>query len=313
MGMKRAVLGLPLVLLVLSLILSAAAGERSGIDAVPSPVQQQPRMQPFVHGYYLNWAGYSVENLSAIEALPPGSVTHVYAQFNVPTVVQCEGVVSFWVGMDGANSPTVEQTGVAALWNPNTNEAYYFAWWEMYPKMPYTIPSMKMKAGDEMEASVGYDEGTQTFTFTIRDLTTGSSFTQILKAPSKGANAPLRTSAEWVVERPMTRYRGQTIVLPLAEFAEPVVFKKCLAVVRGEKVGIKGSGDGTYDAMTMVDPSQPNDNPSPEFLPLTSVKAHGEYSFSVTWLNSGAPYVVGKKTPFGERISHLLWGSGFES
>ncbi|MFB0569264.1 MAG: G1 family glutamic endopeptidase [Nitrososphaeria archaeon] len=310
--MKRVSLGLSLVLLVLSLALSTAAGEGSGIECVVRLIQQQPGIR-VIHGYYLNWAGYAVENLSLGEPLPPGSVTYVYGQFNVPTVVESEGCVSFWVGIDGCNSPTVEQTGAAALWNPITNEAFYYAWWEMYPQMPYTIGGIEIKAGDVMEASVEYDAATQTFTFRIKDLTAGSSFTQTRKAPKAGPKAPLRTSAEWVVERPMARLRGQIVLLPLAEFTEPVVFRHCQAIVSGEVVGIKGSGEGTYDEMTMVDPSQTNPNQPPEFLPLTSIRARGKYSFCVTWLNAGEPHILEstKTKPFGERLGHLLGGSGF--
>lgn len=306
--MKRAVLVLPLVLLVFSLALSPVAGESGGVRL---QVQQQPRMR-IMHGYYLNWAGYSVENLSRGVPLPPGSVTYVYGQFNVPLIVECDGVVSFWVGIDGANSPTVEQTGVAALWNPYENVAYYFAWWEMYPQMPYTIGSMVIEAGDVMEASVEFDDGTQTFTFTIKDLTTGASFTTARTVHGGGPNFPLRTSAEWVVERPMMRYQGDILVLPLAEFKEPVVFDDCWAVVNGEWVGIKGMGKGTYDQMTMVDPSQKNKKPPRDALRLTSVKARGKHAFSVKWLNAGNLYSLNSESAvaFGDRISRLLWGSG---
>ncbi|MGC2035583.1 MAG: G1 family glutamic endopeptidase, partial [Thermoplasmata archaeon] len=73
-----------------------------------------------------NWAGYAATGSA-------GTVTKASANWIVPTVT-CNSSYSlalFWVGIDGYNTGTVEQTGT---WDEcYEGSAYYGAWWELYP------------------------------------------------------------------------------------------------------------------------------------------------------------------------------------
>src|SRR5581483_7426596 len=63
------------------------------------------------HSTSTNWSGYAVAG---------GRYTTVWS--------------SFWIGLDGDTSNTVEQTGTEA--DCSSGRAVYSAWYEMYPKYP---------------------------------------------------------------------------------------------------------------------------------------------------------------------------------
>src|SRR5438270_3710030 len=102
-----------------------------------------------------NWAGYAV-NSSA------GSVSAVSGSWTVPTVTGTSNAwSSAWVGIDGYNSSTVEQTGTEQ--DTSASGAHYSAWYEMYPNAPVTL-NMAIHPGDVMSASVTYSNGLFTLT-----------------------------------------------------------------------------------------------------------------------------------------------------
>ena len=116
-----------------------------------------------------NWSGYAVTG----EA---GSVMAVYGSSVVPTAT-CDGRPqnsggSFWVGIDGYTSATVEQTGTDADCSKGTPR--YYAWYECFPEAGITIQTISVEPDDAMSASVVYD-GTE-FTATITDERTGETF-----------------------------------------------------------------------------------------------------------------------------------------
>src|SRR5262249_6816994 len=126
----------------------AFTGSASG-QALNEPVHL-PRAQTF-RGDSLNWSGYAVS---------AQQVTSVTGTFNVPTV-EGPGLigrlapdVSAWVGIDGYTSGTVEQIGIAGGWDAEANQAFYYAWWEMYPRNAQIIKDMTISPGDSMTASV---------------------------------------------------------------------------------------------------------------------------------------------------------------
>jgi hypothetical protein len=132
-----------------------------------------------------NWAGYAVVG---------ASFTHASGSWVVPTVdcsVTPIASASFWVGIDGWNDYTVEQTGTDS--DCNSGIPAYYAWYEFFPKGGVTITSVPVSPGDDMSASVDYN-GSE-FTVTTTDLTTGESFSTSLAVP--GAQ---RESAEWIAE-----------------------------------------------------------------------------------------------------------------
>jgi hypothetical protein len=144
-----------------------------------------------------NWSGYAVTG---------GRYTTVSASWTEPSV-SCSGTAysSFWVGLDGDTSSTVEQTGTDADCSGSTPQ--YYAWYEMYPKFPVNF-SNPVQPKDSMSASVT-NTGSGNFTLTITDNTRGW---------SKSINARLRSaklsSAEVIAEAPS----GSGGVLPLANF-----------------------------------------------------------------------------------------------
>src|SRR5919202_5547259 len=97
------------------------------------------------HSTSTNWSGYDVTG---------GRYTSVSAAWTQPAVncsVTPTGWSSFWVGLDGDTSSTVEQTGTEA--DCSSGRAVYSAWYEMYPKFPVTY-SDAVSAGDHFSASV---------------------------------------------------------------------------------------------------------------------------------------------------------------
>jgi hypothetical protein len=144
-----------------------------------------------------NWSGYAVTG---------GRYTQVSSSWTVPAVT-CSGTAysSFWVGLDGDTSSTVEQTGTDSDCSGSTPQ--YYAWYEMYPKFPVNL-SQPVAPGDTMTASVTTD-GRGGFTLTISDTKKG--WTNTTTARLKSAKL---ASAEVIAEAPS----GSGGVLPLANF-----------------------------------------------------------------------------------------------
>jgi hypothetical protein len=144
-----------------------------------------------------NWSGYAVTG---------STFTSVSGSWTEPTV-SCSGTAysSFWVGLDGDTSSTVEQTGTDADCSGSTPQ--YYAWYEMYPKFPVNLPQ-PVSPGDKMSASVTTD-GRGNFVLTISDATQG--WTNKTTAKLKSAKL---ASAEVIAEAPS----GSGGVLPLANF-----------------------------------------------------------------------------------------------
>jgi hypothetical protein len=147
-----------------------------------------------------NWSGYAVTGVN-------DSVSDVKASWKVPAIQgACSSqnqYASFWVGIDGYNSNTVEQIGTDS--DCQNGLATYYAWYEFYPHFPYNIP-MTIKPGDVMSAEVSYSGGK--FTVSITDVSTGRTWFTSQKIP----NAK-RSSAEWIIEAPSSGG-----ILPLANF-----------------------------------------------------------------------------------------------
>ncbi|HEY5694180.1 MAG TPA: G1 family glutamic endopeptidase [Gaiellaceae bacterium] len=146
-----------------------------------------------------NWSGYAVTGSRYT------SVSASWVQPAVDCSVTPTGWSSFWVGLDGDTTNTVEQTGSEA--DCSSGRAVYSAWYEMYPKYPVNY-SNTVKAGDQFSASVTTD-GRGAFSLTLTDTTEGWSHT---------ANARLKSaklgSAEVIAEAPSSSGG----VLPLADF-----------------------------------------------------------------------------------------------
>ena len=146
-----------------------------------------------------NWAGYV--SMGAV-----GAFTSVSSSWAEPqaTCGASQTFSSFWVGLDGAGTATVEQTGTEA--DCANGAATYQGWFEMFPAAPvfYDNP---VQPGDAMSASVVANGG-GSFTLTLTDSTAG--WTQTTQQTSDTAQLG---SAEIIAEAPSD---GQ--VLPLTDF-----------------------------------------------------------------------------------------------
>ncbi|HEX5196243.1 MAG TPA: G1 family glutamic endopeptidase [Gaiellales bacterium] len=160
-----------------------------------------------------NWAGYSATG---------GTFTSVSATWKQPaaTCTSATAYSSFWVGLDGDGTNTVEQIGTDA--DCSGGKAVYYAWYEMYPKFPVNL-SLTINPGDTLSAKVTTNANGN-FTLSIKDTTTGGSFTttQRLRRAKLG-------SAEVIAEAPSSGG-----VLPLANFGT-VGFSA--ATVNGQQIG----------------------------------------------------------------------------
>jgi hypothetical protein len=193
-----------------------------------------------------NWSGYSAIN---------GHYTSVSASWKQPTA-SCTSATtysSFWVGLDGDGSSTVEQTGTSADCSGGTPK--YYAWYEMYPKFPVNL-SIAIRPGDSISASVTTDSGGR-FTLTITNTSTGQGFTTTQKLP----RARL-ASAEAIAEAPSSSGG----VLPLTNFGT-VGFTSTL--VNGQPIG-----SFNPDRIDMVSGST---------LKAQTSGLSGGTSFSVAW------------------------------
>jgi len=136
-----------------------------------------------------NWSGFAVTG-------PNGSVSSVQGSWIVPSVTcgkRATTYSSYWVGIDGYSSSTVEQTGTDS--DCSSGHGNYYAWYEFYPNPSILISGFTVHAGDTVSASVTYSSSTGLFTTSITD---GSQHF----STSGSVSGAARSSAEWIVERP---------------------------------------------------------------------------------------------------------------
>ena len=100
---------------------------------------------------------------------------------------------SFWVGLDGYSSNSVEQTGTDSDCNGTTPS--YYGWYEMYPAYPVNFTN-PVAVGDKFSASVTFS-GTDTYTLVLSDIT--SDWTKTILKSQSGLD---RSSAEVITEAP---------------------------------------------------------------------------------------------------------------
>jgi hypothetical protein len=232
----------------------------------PRVEELERRLVPSTLTSSTNWSGYAVSTSA-------GAVSQVAGSWVVPAVSNnVSGYSSAWVGIDGFNSSTVEQTGTDSDYV--NGQAQYYAWYEMYPA-GFVKLSLAISPGDTISASVTNTSPSQ-FVLSITDVTTGSSF-----STTQTSSQAQRSSAEWIQEAPSS----SAGVLPLANFGT-INFSGANATVNGtsgpadnswsgsilyqiDMVGRHGALKATTSALT--------DSGNP----LTS-------SFSVTWVSSGS-------------------------
>jgi len=201
-------------------------------------------------GTSTNWSGYAAYGA-------PGSFQNVSATWTQPAV-SCTSqntYSSYWVGLDGYNTSTVEQIGTEA--DCSSGAPRYYSWYETYPRPSY-FASVAVVPTHTYSASV--TAGARgSYVLTLTDVTTGKSF-----GTSQKLNQARGASAEVVVEAP---WSGG--VLPLANYGT-VGFT-------GSKAN--GVGIGTFpnvDPITMLNPYGMKSTP----LPFTDT---AKQNFTAKW------------------------------
>jgi hypothetical protein len=166
---------------------------------------------------------------------------------------------SFWIGLDGYSSNTVEQTGTDSDCTGTTPS--YYAWYEFYPAYPVNF-SNGVQPGDTMTAEV--KDGGGVITLSISD---GNKWTQTVTQSDHGYKL---SSAEWIAEAP-----SGGGVLPLANFGT-VNFSNASATGVGKTGSISAF---SFDPMTMV-------TNSGQTKAAPSALSSAGTAFSVTWAHS---------------------------
>ena len=138
-----------------------------------------------------NWSGFAVAATSQF--------TQATGSWVQPTAT-CKGLglghtyASFWVGLDGYSSSSVEQLGTDSDCGSSNSPSYY-AWYEMYPAASVSLSSAAdpVKPGDTLTATVSRS---------------GTSYTLSLKSSEGWTFSTTKTgtdanaSAEWIAESP---------------------------------------------------------------------------------------------------------------
>ncbi len=200
-----------------------------------------------------NWSGYAD---TASSGYAFNSVSATWTQPAVTTQSSSSYVAaSFWVGLDGFNSSTVEQTGTQAVIGSGGTVSYT-AWYELYPQVE--MPVFTVSPGDKISASVVYQPSSNEYAFNIQDITSGASY-QITTINSQTASAA-RSSAEWIVESPEFGTSSGSYQLATLPDYGSFGFNNASASITGSHVNQTGSISGvtannaaSLNSITLVD------------------------------------------------------------
>lgn len=255
MGLPKVVRPLALPLVVLGALFSSTLAEAAGSASARSE-RSAIRVR---NGATINWSGY------VATSGPYSSVSASWIQPAMDCAETAYGASSFWVGLDGWGSTTVEQAGTEARCTRGVAE--FVAWSEMFPKAASRFPTAKypVSEGDALAASVAALGGGK-FKLILRDETKGWSRTLTKKA-SKSAPAELR-SAEVIAEAPSLGGEPES----LADF------------------GTVGFGGATVDGQTLT-------TSLPGVEPLTMVSKAGGVTEAVPSPISGGAFTDTWQSP----------------
>jgi hypothetical protein len=197
-----------------------------------------------------NWSGYAAHSstyttVSATWVQPTGSCT------------SANRFSSFWVGLDGFNSNSVEQTGTDT--DCSGGRPVYYGWFEMFPNPSFSFGST-VAAGDTMHASVSFSSPNR-FTLTLQNVTRGWTATT-----TKTLSGAARSSAEVIIEAPSS----SSGILPLANFGTVHLSN---SLVNGSAIG-----NTSPTEITMVN----NSGQSKDTVSSLS----GGTAFSATWVRA---------------------------
>jgi hypothetical protein len=218
-----------------------------------------------------NWGGFAVTS-------SVGSVTDVKGSWVEPKIVgTCplltSAYASFWVGIDGYTSSTVEQIGTDS--DCQLGSATYYAWYEFYPKGSVVITALTISPGDKIYAEAHWT-GSNTV-LTLDDITSGQNYTH-----TGSVTGAQHDSAEWITEAPS----GLGGILPLADFgtvywgsAHTGIKNTCVATIGGVTMAIGKFANVHQITMLTVKGTATKASPS-------TLGTYGA-GFSVKWVSAG--------------------------
>jgi peptidase A4-like protein len=203
----------------------------------------------------------------------------VTANFVVPSVT-CPGFgydSSFWVGLDGWGSSTVEQVGVDGycdIQGPNGVLPEYFSWYEMYPNG--TVAQNYVSPGDVISVSVYYDSSTSKYDLALSDSNSTSPDISVAKYCPSGHTCH-NASAEVITEDPGG---GPTKSVYLAKFSK-VNFSLVAVTSRNGTHGTL-EGNSLWSAHEII-----MEYPGTTVMAQPSDRTSGYTAFSDTYKSSG--------------------------
>jgi hypothetical protein len=250
---RRMSLGL---LVMASLVPAAGSAAPLLVHGAPAHLLGRGRATSFS----TNWSGYATYKTGTTFT----DVKGTWVQPSVTCPSRKAQYSSFWVGIDGYNSSSVEQTGTDADCTGKNSPSYY-AWYEMYPNPPVNL-SITITPGNTISAEVSVSGNN--FTLTITNVTTGSTFTT-----TQSLSGAAKTSAEWVAEAPSLCF-AQCRVAPLANFGT-VNFSGSFATGNGHTGSINDSAWSNDEIVMVTNGGTVKAQPSP-------LSVDGQ-SFSVAW------------------------------
>ncbi len=218
-----------------------------------------------------NWAGY------AAVAKKNVALRYVTSTFTVPSI-DCAKVpvgsagqtyAAEWVGLDGFNDTTVEQTGVDSFCDSASGPATNQAWYEMYPLDPVVVSGVN--PGDTIWVSVYFNSSTKEYQLFLDDETTGSTMETDQPCPS-GSTCD-RTSAEVISEDPGGSVAGG---INLADFGTVNYTESHVTSRNGTHGTLTAGSLWTSTEIIMQDPSGDN-------MATPSALTDGGADFGITW------------------------------
>jgi Peptidase A4 family len=242
-----------------------------GMMKVPNVLSSQQR------GLSLNWSGWA-------DTSKQGAFNSVHGRFR-QAAVHCDGKpnnwTSQWTGLDGDISNTVEQDGTfSACLGKHHRRPVYFAWYEMYPAPVAT--TFPVKPGDLIDSSVRFANGK--FHLRIADITRHRA-----AAVSAVCSECMRSSAEWIVERPeLCNNAGTKCFIAALANSGTTRFTDASASLDGGQT--KPISRFAHTPIDMVQPRKTGKLILLDHTGGLSRDDHSSSSFSVKWLARGGIY-----------------------
>ncbi len=236
-----------------------AAAARSNVGASARTItvyRGTPRVKSHGTATSTNWSGYAATGAN-------GAFTDVKGSWVEPTATcsaRATAYSSFWVGLDGYNSNSVEQLGTDS--DCSRGRATYYGWIEMFPNpsIELSTSTYKVAPGDTLTAEVKYN-GNSTYTLSM------SSSRGWNYSTTQSGNFT-NSSAEWIAEAPSS-CSATCSVLPLANFGtmsfsnstangatigsfgssvwQEITMDTSGGVVKAQPTALNGSGNGFSD------------------------------------------------------------------